>query len=709
MPDSFKVFDVLVSELARIMQPTTFLDIGCGYGKYGLILRSEVPTCHRIGIEVEEQYVNQFRLDLLYHEIKIMDASTLVRGDNNENYDLVIIGDCIEHMPKSQGIDLLNFLTYRAGCIIVLAPEFMVQDNLNGVNSEAHLSVWSRADFAWHDAWAYENSSMINLYIMRGYRHPINSFIRLIHTLNQKKIQVMNFDGTQPVRDSQLELVLSHHSPALTGSAMEVLRQETETAMTQGRVEDALRLILQLKKEYSDPNPFTGEFLHNVTEFVVERFNSCIEQNNLKLAESTLLVIMNIFSVNQYILQQAFALYEKMGEVKKALAIREQLIEYCYQHGEIDEAINQRIQLARAINTLESPLYVFYNLYLIVNHFLMGNLDTDKCRLIEEMVALAHQVKSEKIVPDSLEIYYQSAMKGIDIPLLSTPLPIDSVWPDMVFATSTGHILDEAALKAEMARQQTKILFFVAADEIYVQKYGQLYASSVLKNCDTPCLVIIHVIGAAKQLARVASQVGLNNPRLFYSADFFDPTLVTAQCHTTPPFKTHALAAHYQSARFIWLGYLLNRFNLPIFVSDIDLVLQRGVESLLARHTQNDVVLFRHEHHPNFQFYNNKFNAALMLVRPTFIGETMARFFKKYLEIALSKDHIDRFIDQVALTMTHHYICRIPSAQIGFFDELDINTELFVYDSYPENNFIFFRITNFIDSDRSGFTEKFIG
>ena len=86
---------------------------------------------------------------------------------------MVIIGDCIEHMPKSVGLDLLNFLTYRAQYIIVLAPEFLVQGSVDGMKSESHISVWSEYDFQWHDAWAFENALTISLFLLRGYQDAI--------------------------------------------------------------------------------------------------------------------------------------------------------------------------------------------------------------------------------------------------------------------------------------------------------------------------------------------------------------------------------------------------------------------------------------------------------------------------------------------------------------------------------------------------------
>src|SRR5205823_14385763 len=79
----------------------------------------------------------------------------------DETYDLVVIGDCIEHLRKSDGIDLLNFLVYRTKYLWVIYPERMVQGRWEGHKSEAHISAWSDADFAWMDCLIVRRANMV--------------------------------------------------------------------------------------------------------------------------------------------------------------------------------------------------------------------------------------------------------------------------------------------------------------------------------------------------------------------------------------------------------------------------------------------------------------------------------------------------------------------------------------------------------------------
>jgi hypothetical protein len=80
-----------------------------------------------------------------------------------------MIGDCIEHMRKSCGVDLLNFLIYRAGYICVIYPDRFVQDDVDGHAAEAHISTWSQADFAAWDVIHHSWNGM-HMFLIKGYQ-----------------------------------------------------------------------------------------------------------------------------------------------------------------------------------------------------------------------------------------------------------------------------------------------------------------------------------------------------------------------------------------------------------------------------------------------------------------------------------------------------------------------------------------------------------
>lgn len=107
------------------------------------MLRGVQANTKLIGVEVDAGYVEQYKLRELYDEVWVMDAAALM-DTPERSFDAVILGDCIEHMRKSVGLDLLNFLVYRSTIILVKFPCQMRQGAVDGHASEAHVSVWSR-------------------------------------------------------------------------------------------------------------------------------------------------------------------------------------------------------------------------------------------------------------------------------------------------------------------------------------------------------------------------------------------------------------------------------------------------------------------------------------------------------------------------------------------------------------------------------------
>ena len=193
MPGSFNNFDLPVQALIERLGPQRVNDNVCVSGKYGRFTRARAPAAHVTGIEIEQSYVERFQLGSLYDEVLVGEAWSELRGRPDWFFDLCIIGDCIEHMPKSQGLDLLNLLTYRTQYTVVLFPEFSVQGAVNGVDSESHVSVWSEEDFSWHDRWAWDNCFTITMVVLRGYQPAKVHFDALVDGLNGSAVQVQDF------------------------------------------------------------------------------------------------------------------------------------------------------------------------------------------------------------------------------------------------------------------------------------------------------------------------------------------------------------------------------------------------------------------------------------------------------------------------------------------------------------------------------------
>ncbi len=162
---SWPTFDVLTQQVIKTINPQRILDIGAGGGKYGALLKDVVPECELTALECDEAAFPQLR-EVGYHHILPITADKLYENAG-DLYDVVILGDVIEHMLHSQGRDLLEFLNYRARYIVVSTPECMPMSR--PVFFEGHNSLWRPDSFAWHDYWAHQQCGMMHFYLLRGH------------------------------------------------------------------------------------------------------------------------------------------------------------------------------------------------------------------------------------------------------------------------------------------------------------------------------------------------------------------------------------------------------------------------------------------------------------------------------------------------------------------------------------------------------------
>lgn len=168
MPYSSDVFDERIKELIK-RDYESFLDIGAGAGKFGRMVRSQRGKEARItACEIDSSYVTEFNLKAIYDNVRICDAASLVDTDYGYIADFVFIGDCIEHLRKSDGVDLLHHLVYRAKIVVVIFPLRYIQYDWRGHVSEAHRSVWDSADFQQFDH-TYRREKFMNIVEIEGY------------------------------------------------------------------------------------------------------------------------------------------------------------------------------------------------------------------------------------------------------------------------------------------------------------------------------------------------------------------------------------------------------------------------------------------------------------------------------------------------------------------------------------------------------------
>jgi trans-aconitate methyltransferase len=172
MPYSEPTFDNKIRNFLSVYPGKTYLDIGAGAGKYGKMIRQINPLARIIAVEVNKKFINQFKLREIYDEIYAGKIEAFVAEKTLKEprfiVDTALIGDCLEHLKKSAGLDLLHYLIYRTKYIIVVFPSKWVQYDWQGHVYEAHQSVWWEKDFEIFSH-QYQKVKHMNLVIIQGY------------------------------------------------------------------------------------------------------------------------------------------------------------------------------------------------------------------------------------------------------------------------------------------------------------------------------------------------------------------------------------------------------------------------------------------------------------------------------------------------------------------------------------------------------------
>lgn len=186
MPYSSFIFDKEISGIIRTLNPNVFLDIGAGAGKYGEIVRNISIKTKTIAIEIEKDYIDKFSLNEKYDLVWCMSVMDIIQPIYfDKTFDVIMIGDIIEHLKKSDGVDLLNFLIYRTKWIIIEFPYHYLQNAVEGYYSEAHISVWGKQDFEVFESTKLYKKDDQRLIILKGYLADNNSIDTIESFINQ--------------------------------------------------------------------------------------------------------------------------------------------------------------------------------------------------------------------------------------------------------------------------------------------------------------------------------------------------------------------------------------------------------------------------------------------------------------------------------------------------------------------------------------------
>lgn len=145
-------------ELIRRINPKSILDIGAGFGRWGILGREFLEVWDDSNftekwkrkidaIEIFNGYVKPYH-SYFYDNVYIEDAIDFVNG-LEECYDLIICGDIIEHFEKNEGKIFIDKCLKRCRYLMINIPigKNWEQNIINNNKYEAHKSIWYNSDF----------------------------------------------------------------------------------------------------------------------------------------------------------------------------------------------------------------------------------------------------------------------------------------------------------------------------------------------------------------------------------------------------------------------------------------------------------------------------------------------------------------------------------------------------------------------------------
>lgn len=145
MPKSSKENKEQVKLWYEQLKPRVVVDVGPGQGTYSQVVRDN--KAYWVCVEAWAPYVEQFNLNKQYDEVIISDINYVDLNKVHHSPDLVIIGDVLEHMTKSQATQLIsNLMNWSKHVIISIPLKHLSQGPWQGNYFETHIDHWNHND-----------------------------------------------------------------------------------------------------------------------------------------------------------------------------------------------------------------------------------------------------------------------------------------------------------------------------------------------------------------------------------------------------------------------------------------------------------------------------------------------------------------------------------------------------------------------------------
>jgi hypothetical protein len=198
MPSSQYYHISKVMQIIMALNPMKVLDIGTGFGKYGVLCREYLELwdgrqkyefSRRIdGVEVFKEYLtplHQFIYDNIYNDNILTFIDKLEMG-----YDLVLLLDVLEHFEKVEGVLLLDsLLSKNTGVLISTPKKPSAQKDAFGNIYEAHRSAWSKKELSQKANTFFIPDSISFICYMTNNMDSVNNLKKGIKVLREEQLR----------------------------------------------------------------------------------------------------------------------------------------------------------------------------------------------------------------------------------------------------------------------------------------------------------------------------------------------------------------------------------------------------------------------------------------------------------------------------------------------------------------------------------------
>ncbi len=146
-------------DLVKRLDPKSILDIGAGFGRWGILFREFLEVWgdrnysgnwnRRIdGVEVFPGYIKEYHR-YFYDNLYLDEALGFVKNLKT-HYDLINCGDVIEHLAKSDALEMIRLCLAKCNWLLINIPlgKNWEQGAINDNQYETHKSTWKLSDFA---------------------------------------------------------------------------------------------------------------------------------------------------------------------------------------------------------------------------------------------------------------------------------------------------------------------------------------------------------------------------------------------------------------------------------------------------------------------------------------------------------------------------------------------------------------------------------